>query len=562
MGGAAGRGITAEAGLRTYTSKRNFKTTRERAPPTDAAPDTGLFVVQKHAAHRAGLHWDFRLEHDGVLWSWAVPKGPSLDPAERRVAVHVEDHPVTYADFQGEIPAGEYGGGSVETWDKGTWEPVDDPAEGMRKGSLHFVVHGERLSGRFTLARLKQRDPRKQEAWFLIKGHDEYAREGIGAPEIEKKIPKLKDRKRSARPVGIKATHRPAEKPKSASIIKDGKLPAIVGARAPRRDRTTVEDVELTHPDRQLWPGISKRDLATYWLSVAPLALPDLVKRPLSIVRCPDGVEGKQRFFQKSGHGHLPSEIREGKGGGQPYLAIDNVQGLIALTQISAIELHPWGAPESDPLKPDRIVFDLDPGEGVPFGQVIAAALEVKERLDKLKLVSFCRTTGGKGLHVVVPLRAAVSWEAVKPFCRAFAETMAQDAPDRFLAHLKIADRSGRILVDWLRNGLGATAVSSYCPRARPGAGVATPLAWSEVTKGLDPAAFTVLTVPERMKKQKRHPWPKLEGIGQLLPNLQAPKAVRKPVSSSAKHADEVPPPSTRSRIVVAHKPKPLHRNS
>jgi bifunctional non-homologous end joining protein LigD len=114
MGGAAGRGITAEAGLRTYTSKRNFKTTRELALPTDAAPDTGLFVVQKHAAHRAGLHWDFRLEHDGVLWSWAVPKGPSLDPAERRVAVHVEDHPVTYADFQGEIPAGEYGGGSVE----------------------------------------------------------------------------------------------------------------------------------------------------------------------------------------------------------------------------------------------------------------------------------------------------------------------------------------------------------------------------------------------------------------------------------------------------------------
>lgn len=198
----------------------------------------------------------------------------------------------------------------------------------------------------------------------------------------------------------------------------------------------------------------------------------------------------------------------------------------------------------------------------MPFAKVVAAALEVKERLDRLKLASFCRTTGGKGLHVVVPLRPAAGWDVVKPFCRAFAETMAQDAPDRFLAHLKIADRSGRILVDWFRNGLGATAVASYCPRARPGAGVATRLTWSEVKQGLDPTAFTILTVPDRVKRQKRNPWPNLEEIDQVLPNLQARKAIPKPVLIVQRHTDGVRPFAGRSRIVVAQKPKPLRRNS
>ncbi len=344
------------------------------------------------------------------------------------------------------------------------------------------------------------------------------------------------------------------------------KLPAIIVIRSSAKAQVAILDVELTHPDRELWPGISKRELATYWLSVAELALPGLVKRPLSIVRCPDGIAGKQHFFQKSGHGHLPAQIREGHAGGQPgaaqpYLAIDDVRGLMALTQISAIELHPWGAAEADPLKPDQIVFDLDPGEGVKFEQVVAAALEVKERLAKLKLASFCRTTGGKGLHVVVPLRPLAGWDVVKPFCRAFAETMAQDAPDRFLAHLKIADRKGRILVDWLRNGLGATAVSSYCPRARLGAGVATPIDWAEVKPNLDPAAFTIFTVPGRIKKLKRNPWSGWAAVDQALPSLQAGQAATKrlPVKKPADLG--VSSPAGNARIVVAQKPKPLREH-
>jgi bifunctional non-homologous end joining protein LigD len=315
----------------------------------------------------------------------------------------------------------------------------------------------------------------------------------------------------------------------------------IVVARPPKRAEEAMGKVTLTHPERRLWPGITKRDLADYWTTIAEHALPDLARRPLSIVRCPDGIAG-EHFFQKNGHGHLPAPIREGSASGQPYLAIDDLDGLVAMAQMSAIELHTWGASEADPQHPDRLVFDLDPGEGVAFARVAEAAQEVRERLRRLDLESFCRTTGGKGLHVVVPLEPRADWNSAKQFCHAFAETMAQDAPERYVAHVKIADRKGRILIDWLRNGLGATAVSSFCPRARPGAGVATPLAWSEVTAKLDPAAHTVLTVPRRLAKLKTDPWAGFADARQHLPALQAAG------TGEARAA---------GRVVVARKPKP-----
>jgi bifunctional non-homologous end joining protein LigD len=286
-----------------------------------------------------------------------------------------------------------------------------------------------------------------------------------------------------------------------------------------KRARTAIGNVAVSNADRELWPSVTKRDLAEYWQAVAEFALPGLARRPLSIVRCPDGIQG-EHFFQKNGHGLLPVQIRNGSVGGSPYLAIDDVDGLIALAQMSAIELHPWGASEADPLHPDRLVFDLDPGEGVAFSEVVRAAHDVRDRLKRLGLVSFCRTTGGKGLHVVVPLTPETDWVSGKAFCHAFAQLMSEEEPRRFLAHLKIADRRGRILVDWLRNGMGATAVSSFCPRARPGAIVATPLAWGEVKMGLDPAAFTIRSVPQRVKRLKRDPWAEFGELNQHLPDF------------------------------------------
>jgi bifunctional non-homologous end joining protein LigD len=215
------------------------------------------------------------------------------------------------------------------------------------------------------------------------------------------------------------------------------------------------------------------------------------------------------------------------------------------MAQISAIELHAWGANESDPLRPDRIVFDLDPGEGVTFVDVMTAALDLREQLQRLGLQSFCRTTGGKGLHLVVPLEPAATWDVVKPFCRAFAETLSQEQPERFLSTVKKADRKGRILIDWLRNGLGATAVASFSPRAREGATVATPIAWEEVNRRLDPGKFTLRSVPDRLARQQHDPWAEFASLRQRLPEL-----AEKP-GETARAA-----PRKRAVIVTAAKPK------
>ena len=203
------------------------------------------------------------------------------------------------------------------------------------------------------------------------------------------------------------------------------------------------------------------------------------------------------------------------------------MHGLIAMAQISAIELHAWGAPEADPLHPDFVVFDLDPGEGVAFAEVARAATDVRDRLEQLGLQSFCRTTGGKGLARRRAAEPEADWDEVKPFCRAFAETLSEEQPDRFLPTVKKADRRGRILIDWLRNGLGATAVASFCPRARPGATVATPLAWDEVTPDLDPSRFTLHTVPDRLARQRHDPWEGFAALQQKLPDLSAKPAER-----------------------------------
>ncbi len=233
--------------------------------------------------------------------------------------------------------------------------------------------------------------------------------------------------------------------------------------------------MHLTHADRELWPGITKRDLAEYWLAVADHALPEIAGRPLALVRCPAGIDG-ERFFQKHGKPGFPKEIRAGACDEAPYLVLDTVSGLLACAQVSAIELHAWGSREPEAEHPDRLVFDLDPAEDVAFAETVRAAHEVRARLRAVGLESFCRTTGGKGLHVVAPLRPQPDsdWTTTRAWCRAFAESMVADQPDRFVSRLAKIERHGKILVDWLRNGLGSTAVASFSPRARPGATVAT----------------------------------------------------------------------------------------
>ena len=820
-----------DTSIATYRARRDFTVSAEPAP-AEAAPagaSAPIFVVQKHDATR--LHWDFRLEHGGVLWSWAVPRGPSLDPHDKRLAVHVEDHPIPYADFQGTIPEGQYGAGTVETWDRGTWRALgDDPAADLARGELKFELDGGRLHGRFVLIRMKPRPREHAENWLLIKEHDQHEREGVDAAALEAAVPPPAPPKRSKAeretppvPGAVRGKLPKQQAPQLAELVDDApsgdvwisevkfdgyrvlafvaagavrlvtrnghdwtaKLPAlaahiaalgitdalldgemvaldaqgvssfgrlqdalsrqrddgltyyvfdllhldgwdlrrcrlldrkaalralpgwtgqvrysdhlegratalhrqacdrhlegiickrgdapyragrgrdwrkvkcqgreefvVVGwtapsgsrtglgalhvgfhdedgtlryagavgtgfserelkslreqldalaaerpagletgpepidrhvhwvrpelvaevqylnwtesgrlrhaaylglrldkpaeqvvrpppdvlaapppakppstaritvARAPSKPESAAEGVRLSHPDRALWPGVTKADLAAYWQTVAPHALPEIAHRPLALVRCPDGVGG-EHFFQKHPSQGFPPQLHAGEADGAPYLALDDAAGLVAATQMSALELHAWGATLADPLHPDRLVFDLDPGEGIGIAELVPAALEVRDRLKKLGLESFCRTSGGKGLHVVASLRPGADWERTRAWCRAFAELMAADSPDRYVAAVKKSIRGGRILVDWLRNGLGSTAIASFSPRARPGAGVATRLAWREVTPKLDVAAHTLLTVPARLQRQRADPWADFAAAAAPLP--------------------------------------------
>ena len=284
-----------------------------------------------------------------------------------------------------------------------------------------------------------------------------------------------------------------------------------------------VEGVRLSSPDKVLWheQGVTKRELADFYLQVADVMLPHVAGRPVTMVRCPAGAEKKCFYQRHAASGVLP-ELKEVTvpGFDEPYLYIEDVAGLIAMVQMGTLEIHPWGVRIDAPDRPDRIIFDLDPDEGLGFEDVVRATLEVRERLDALGLASFVKTTGGKGLHIVVPIEPVVEWRAAKGFAKAFSEAMAADSPERYLTKISKAERSGRIFIDYLRNDPTSTAVGPYSTRSRPGAPVATPLEWEEVGSGLDPRAFNVETVPERIRTLKRDPWSEMDLVRQRLPEL------------------------------------------
>jgi bifunctional non-homologous end joining protein LigD len=830
--------------LARYNEKRDFaKTAEPRGDYEKLSWGQGNgFMVQKHDARR--LHFDFRLELDGTLKSWAVPNGPSLNPADKRLAVRTEDHPLSYATFEGTIPKGEYGGGTVMLWDRGTWIPAPgkDPRKTLEEGHLHFTLEGERMKGEWVMFRLKRRPGERGENWMLKKVTDEHAggtmgltdrfltsiktgrtMQEIAAGKKAKELPswtkglkrKNGDRhqfpaaskargrdKRKLVPVPIfrapqKATlvdHVPAgsgwlhemkydgyrcelaigggeakvytrsgldwsdkfpeivaaaremevgsalldgeivklsesgntgfsalqqaiseggrgltlflfdaleiegedltrlpnidRKARLASLVGEGKPPfilyaehivgqgeqlfeamceagqeGIISKRADssyRGDRTKAwlkvkctqrqefviigwsesdkkgrgfralllglneegklryagkvgtgfsmkvqhdlrarldslatdkpavavpraeargahwvkpqlvaeiafaeftadnvvrhasflglrgdkkaaevvaerpqpvaapagDKVKISNPERIVFPdaGITKGELADYFRQVAPLMLPWVAERPLTLVRCPQG-RAKKCFFQKHDAGtfgphvhHVP--IEEKKGEVQDYLYIDEPAGLLACVQMGAIEFHGWGARIEDYEKPDRLVFDIDPDEGLGFDLVKKAARDIKRHLADMGLQSFPLLTGGKGLHVVVPLRPETEWPAVKDFAMRFAVALATAEPYRFTANLAKAARRGRMFLDYLRNQRGSTAIMPYSTRARAGAPVSAPIAWDELDDYESGAHFTLRDADSLLERASSRT---LQGWGeasQALPDL------------------------------------------
>ena len=484
-----------KAGLVEYRRKRDFRQTPEPSgsPSPSRRERDRIFVIQKHAASR--LHYDFRLELDGTLKSWAVPKGPSLDPTDKRLAMQVEDHPLEYASFEGTIPAGEYGAGSVVLWDRGTWRPEGDPQAAYRAGALKFSLEGTKLHGSWVLAKIRggRRDRSDQRSWLLIKHRDGEAR------------PARKFNVLEARPESV-ASGRTLEQ--IASPVE----PVVAGVR-------------LTHADRVLFPaqGTTKLDLARFYESIAEWILPHLKDRPTALVRCPEGAEGPC-FYQKHGGPWAPKAIRrvkiQEKTKAGEYLVVDSLPALIGLVQIGILEIHTWNSVVQHLERPDRVVFDLDPGPGVEWRRVADAARLVRERLQTVRLESFLKTTGGKGLHVVVPLRASATWDECRAFARRLAEDLEHAEPKAYVARMAKAERKGKIFIDYLRNTRGATSIAAFSARATPEAPVSVPLAWDELTPRLRSDHYTIASLPRRLADLKADPWAAYWTLRQNLPAL------------------------------------------
>ena len=446
-----------------YNKKRNFDKTLEPKGRKEKSSRKLRFVVQHHIARKD--HYDLRLEWDGVLKSWAVPKGPSYNPKDKRLAVMVEDHPLSYRNFEGIIPKGEYGAGTVMLWDYGTWEVLDGKKPDFKKGIIKFKLYGKRLKGFWTLVLMDE------DNWLLIKDEDEF--------------------------------HLYNDILEFNTSVKTGRTMTEIAG-----EKMTIE---LTNPDKVIFknPKVTKKDIFNYYEKVAERMLPYVENRLISTIRLPDGVGGtpfyKKHFENLDGYLGV-KKLRSSGDNRNDYYYIKDINGIMQEVQMNSYEFHIWGSKVDDVNHADILVFDLDPDENLSLSKLREGVKDLKKILDDYNLESFLKTSGGKGYHIVVPLRNKTTWKNARSIARNIAKLMEATRPDKYTSNMKKGKRKGKIFIDWVRNIKGATSVAPYSIRLRKKATISMPIKWSELDK-IKPDEITIDKAIKRLKNID--PWEK-----------------------------------------------------
>ncbi len=431
--------------LDNYNEKRDFNKTNEPIGRKEKSCKKLRFVVQHHIASHD--HYDLRLECDGVLLSFAIPKGPSFNPSDKRLAVNVEDHPLSYRNFEGVIPDGEYGAGTVMLWDYGYYDSSDINKE-YRNGSIKFTLYGERLKGGWSLIKFKDNN------WLLIKERDGFA----------------------LKKAGISKYNRSIKTNRTMREIRDNKK---------SNGKNIICGIEITHPEKVIFtnPKVTKLDIAKYYHKVSSKMLPLIENRIFSTIRMPDKGD---KFFMK----HFPNNpylgkklVTNSKGEREYYYYIKNEKGLIYEVQNNSYEFHIWGSDIHSINNPDVMVLDLDPDKDVSLKDLRLLVKKIRLLLQKFKLKAFVKTSGGKGYHIVVPINFKISWEKLRDISKKMAVILEEENPSKYTSNIRLSKRKGKIFIDWQRNIKGSTFVAPYSLRLKDKPSISMPITWTSLDK-------------------------------------------------------------------------------
>ena len=540
MAGGRSRKKATDAGadpkLDPYRRKRDFARTPEPSGAAERTTDAAgpRFVVQRHRARN--LHYDFRLEVDGVLVSWAVPKGPTLDPTVRRAAFHVEDHPIDYIDFEGVIPSGEYGGGDVIVWDNGVWDsPEEDPAQALRDGEIHVDLAGHKLRGRFVLVRTKT-DGSGKEQWLMLHKHDDFAVDGWSPEDHPRSV--LSGRTNDevkAQPDKLWRSDLPAERATVTLRTPDvtsAELAALDNLR-PGGGGWSVfgRELRVTNLDKVLFPArrgekpVTKRDFIRYAAQIAPTLLPYLRGRALNMHRFPNGA-GTKGFWHKELPTHAPPWLprwdnpEADRGESRTYLVVDEPAALVWAANFGALEWHPWTSKVDQPHQPSYALIDLDPGDRTSWEDVLTLARLHRTAFEHLGIVARAKVTGRRGIQIWVPIARGPEFESTRSWVEALSRSVGAVVPELISWKWQKDERSGLARLDFTQNAINRTLVAPYSPRPAAGAPVSAPIEWDELDDpALRPDRYTIRTILDRLAEQGDLFAPVLDNL-QKLPRL------------------------------------------